>query len=58
MKIRVWKQNTKTNQKSSGYILEEGKYNEFYLPSVNREEELWVEICDDNGICTQLHFKR
>jgi hypothetical protein len=43
---------------SEDHELELGKYNEFYLPSVDRDHELWVVVTDDSGVVTKLHLKR
>ena len=58
MKIRMFKRRIKTGSISEEHELKLGKYNEFYLPSVNQDEELWIIIIDDSGNETKLHLKR
>ena len=35
-----------------------GQYNEFYLPSIGRDHEMWIVITDGNGNETRLHLKQ
>ncbi len=58
MTINVFKHNIKTRAVSEDHTLTIGKYNEFYLPSVGLEHELWVVILDSDGAETTLHLKR
>lgn len=59
MKIRMFKKKLKVGGGvSEDHELKVGEYNEFYLPSVNRDEELWVIVTDDGGNETKLHLKR
>ena len=57
MRVRMWKSKIKTGAHSEEHDLHPG-YNEFYLPSVNQDEELWVRVSEDDGTETVLHLKR
>jgi len=39
--------------------IEEDKYNEYYLPSLGPDDEMWIVIEDHSkGTVTKLHLKR
>lgn len=39
--------------------IKEGKYNEFYYPSLGPYDELWIHVTDSvTGETTMLHLKR
>lgn len=58
MKVRVYKRRIKTGSILEDHELQLGRYNEFYLPSVSLDEELWVVITERDGLETKLHLKR
>jgi hypothetical protein len=61
MKILMYKKSLKLHGPagiSEEHLLKIGTYNEFYLPSVDRDHELWIVVTDENGVETKLHLKR
>lgn len=38
--------------------IKEGKYNEYYYPSLGPDDELWIFVEDEGGNTTSLHLKR
>lgn len=61
MTIQMWKKKIGVSGETSiseDHELKLGEYNEFYLPLVDREHELWVLVVDDDGNETRLHLKR
>lgn len=60
MTITMWKVSKLRNgetSKSEEHDLRPG-YNEFYLPSVGPNEELWVKVTSDHERDYTLHLKR
>ncbi len=58
MKIAMFKHRISTGAICEERELELGKYNEFYLPSLGRDWDMFVIITDDDGEETKLHLKR
>ena len=61
MKVLMWKKRIGAfgaESQSEERELKLNEYNEFYLPSVDKDHELWVVVVDDEGNQTTLHLKR
>ena len=57
MEIKAYVTHNRSNS-TTDWNVRVGDYNEYYLPSIQLDEEMWIIVTGDDGEVTRLHLKR